>query len=53
MLFRSADALAMIEKMRPRRAVLTNLSNELDYQTLRDRLPKHVVPAYDGLALSL
>jgi phosphoribosyl 1,2-cyclic phosphate phosphodiesterase len=51
--FSLADALAMIEKMRPRRAVLTNLSNELDYQTLRDRLPKHVVPAYDGLALSL
>jgi phosphoribosyl 1,2-cyclic phosphate phosphodiesterase len=43
------DALAEIEAMRPRRAILTNLHTDLDYETLRKRLPPHVVPAYDGM----
>jgi phosphoribosyl 1,2-cyclic phosphate phosphodiesterase len=49
--FSVADALAMIERLRPRRAVLTNLSNELDYETLKSQLPDGVTPAYDGMQL--
>ena len=45
------DALAWIETMRPRRAILTNLHTDLDYETLRARLPAHVTPAYDGLSV--
>jgi phosphoribosyl 1,2-cyclic phosphate phosphodiesterase len=43
------QSLAWIEKMRPRRAILTNLHTDLDYETLRARLPEHVVPAFDGM----
>ena len=43
------DALSWIERMRPRRAILTNLHTDLDYETLRARLPPHVTPAYDGM----
>jgi phosphoribosyl 1,2-cyclic phosphate phosphodiesterase len=43
------EALAWIEKLRPRRAILTNLHTDLDYETLRCRLPEHIVPAYDGM----
>jgi len=43
------DALAEIAAMRPRRAILTNLHTDLDYETLRKRLPDHIVPAYDGM----
>ena len=43
------DALAAIEALRPRRAILTNLHTDLDYETLRARLPAHVTPAYDGM----
>jgi phosphoribosyl 1,2-cyclic phosphate phosphodiesterase len=45
------EALAAIETLKPVRAVLTNLHTDLDYDTLRQRLPAHVQPAYDGLAL--
>jgi phosphoribosyl 1,2-cyclic phosphate phosphodiesterase len=45
------DALSEIETMRPRRAVLTNLHTDLDYETLCKRLPAHIVPAYDGMRL--
>lgn len=51
--FSVSDALALIESVRPRRAVLTNLHTDLDYGALAARLPDGIVPAYDGLTLSL
>jgi phosphoribosyl 1,2-cyclic phosphate phosphodiesterase len=47
--FSLEEALGEIEAMRPRRAILTNLHTDLDYETLRKRLPSHVIPAYDGM----
>jgi phosphoribosyl 1,2-cyclic phosphate phosphodiesterase len=46
------EALAAIEELKPVRAVLTNLHTDLDYEVLRQRLPVHIQPAYDGLKLS-
>ncbi len=45
------DALNWIARMRPRRAVLTNLHNDLDYATLEAETPDHIVPAYDGMVI--
>jgi phosphoribosyl 1,2-cyclic phosphate phosphodiesterase len=45
------EALALIERMAPKRAVLTNLHTDLDYQSLARRLPRNVVPAYDGMRI--
>jgi phosphoribosyl 1,2-cyclic phosphate phosphodiesterase len=42
-------ALAWIERVRPRRAILTNMHIDLDYAELAARLPPTVEPAYDGL----
>jgi phosphoribosyl 1,2-cyclic phosphate phosphodiesterase len=47
------EALEWIERIRPKRAVLTNLHADLDYEELRARLPPHVEPAYDGLTIDL
>jgi phosphoribosyl 1,2-cyclic phosphate phosphodiesterase len=49
--FSLEDALAAIETMRPRRAILTNLHTDLDYETLRASLPANVTPAYDGMRI--
>ncbi|MBI1359578.1 MAG: MBL fold metallo-hydrolase [Alphaproteobacteria bacterium] len=46
-----AQALAWIDALKPRRAVLTNMHVDLDYQTLRAGLPPSVEPAYDGMEL--
>jgi phosphoribosyl 1,2-cyclic phosphate phosphodiesterase len=43
------DALSWIERLKPRRAVLTNLHADLDYEKLSGKLPPHVVPAFDGM----
>jgi phosphoribosyl 1,2-cyclic phosphate phosphodiesterase len=47
------DALRWIERIKPRRAILTNLHADLDYDVLRGRLPVHVVPAFDGMTVSV
>ena len=47
------DALAAIERFSPKRAILTNLHNDMDYKTLVAKLPSHVEPAYDGMKITL
>lgn len=49
--FTLAEALGWIEQLKPKRAVLTNLHTDLDYETLRKSVPENVQPAYDGLTL--
>lgn len=44
-------ALKWIERLNPRRAVLTNMHVDLDYQTLCRELPDGVEPAYDGMVI--
>ncbi|MFO0946826.1 MAG: MBL fold metallo-hydrolase [Planctomycetota bacterium] len=46
------EALAVIEKVRPKRAFLTHLSCKLDPEKARARMPDHVELAYDGLTLT-
>jgi phosphoribosyl 1,2-cyclic phosphate phosphodiesterase len=46
------DALAWIDRFKPKRAVITNMHSDLDYEVLRQTLPSGVVPAYDGMKLA-
>ena len=45
------QSLELIKIFSPKKAILTNLHSELDYEILKKKLPKNVVPAYDGLKL--
>lgn len=47
--FSLAEALAMIEKLQPRRAILTHLSHTFDFTAVSAMLPPNVELAYDGL----
>jgi len=49
--FSVSDALTWIERLKPKRAILTNLHTDLDYEALRAKLPPHVEPAYDGMRI--
>ncbi|MBB3020005.1 phosphoribosyl 1,2-cyclic phosphate phosphodiesterase [Microvirga lupini] len=49
--FSVSEALDFIAKVKPKRAILTNLHTDLDYETLRSELPPHVEPAYDGMQI--
>jgi phosphoribosyl 1,2-cyclic phosphate phosphodiesterase len=47
------DALGWIERIRPRRAIITNMHVDLDFEELRARLPANVEPAYDGMQIAM
>ncbi len=47
-----SQTLEWIERVAPRRAVLTNMHIDLDYQTVADETPDHITPAYDGMTLT-
>ena len=47
------NSLNFIKLFKPQKAILTNLHNELDYDKLKKKLPKTVMPAYDGLTINL
>ena len=47
------DALAWIDRFKPRRAVITNMHVDMDYDTLRRELPENVEPAFDGMTLTI
>ena len=47
------DALAWIERIKPKRAILTNMHADIDYAELRAKLPPHIEPAYDGLSVAV
>ena len=49
--FSLSDALRWIDKFKPRRAVLTNLHSDLDYEVLRKQVPAGVEVGYDGIRL--
>jgi len=45
--------LELIKIFKPKKSVLTNLHNDLDYNELKKILPRNVVPAYDGMRINL
>lgn len=44
-----SEALEWIERLKPRRAILTHMHVPLDYRTVLAETPDHVEPAYDGM----
>ena len=47
------NSLRLIELFKPKKAILTNLHSDLDYDYLKKILPKNIIPAYDGMSLNL
>ena len=47
------EALAWIERIGPRRAVLTNMHVDLDHATVTAETPDHVDAAFDGMVIEL
>ncbi len=37
--------------IKPKKTILTNLNNEMDYKKLKRNLPSNIVPAYDGMSI--
>ena len=50
--FNYDDAINFIKLVKPKKAILTNLHTDLDYFLLKKKLPKDIIPAYDGLTFN-
>jgi phosphoribosyl 1,2-cyclic phosphate phosphodiesterase len=46
-------ALEWIERMKPNRAVLTNMHFDLDYNSVCEETPDHITAAFDGMVIEL
>jgi phosphoribosyl 1,2-cyclic phosphate phosphodiesterase len=45
--------LNLVKIIKPKKTILTNMHSDLDYQTLKESLPKNIVPGYDGMTIKL
>jgi phosphoribosyl 1,2-cyclic phosphate phosphodiesterase len=48
-----AQTLAWIDRLKPKRAILTHMNHTVDYATWKARLPAGVEPAYDGMTIEI
>ena len=48
-----AQSLDWIARAAPKRAILTNMHIDLDYETLKAETPDYIEPAFDGLQIEL
>ena len=51
--FNLDEALDWIARVKPKRAILTNLHTDMDYAALRAYLPATIEPAYDRMSVTL
>ncbi len=49
--FSVRQVLHWVERLKPKRTILTHMTSELDYATLARELPAGVEPAYDGMII--
>ena len=47
------DIIKLTDRIKPKETILTNLHSDLDYDYLKNVLPKNVKPAFDGLTINL
>ena len=50
--FNYDDAIDFVKFVKPKKTILTNLHVDLDYFVLKKKLPKSLIPAFDGLSFN-
>ena len=49
--FNYDEVIKLINILKPKKTILTNMHADLDYKYLKKKVPKNVFPAYDGMKL--
>ena len=45
-----AKTSKLVSLIKPKKTILTNMNNEIDYLQIQKFLPKNIIPAYDGMS---
>jgi len=51
--FNLNQVLEIVKILSPKKTILTNMHTDLDYDKLKVKLPKNIVPGYDGMTVNL
>ena len=51
--FNLDEVLDLVKVLSPKKTILTNMHSDLDYNQLKKKLPKNIVPGYDGMTVVL
>jgi len=51
--FNLNQVLDLVKVLKPKKTILTNMHSDLDYDVLKNTLPKNIVPGYDGMNVNL
>ena len=51
--FNLNQVLELVKILLPRKTILTNMHCDLDYDQLKKKLPKNIIPGYDGMTINL
>ena len=51
--FNLDQILNLVKILLPKKTILTNMHSDLDYDQLKNRLPKNIIPGYDGMTVRL
>lgn len=45
--------LGWVQQFKPKHTILTHMNHEMDYDSLRQKLPQNIRPAFDGMQITL
>ena len=48
--FNLKNVVDLVDIIKPKKTILTNMNNEIDYNEVKKLLPKNIIPAYDGMS---
>ena len=51
--FNLEQVLDLNRVLSPKKTILTNMHTDLDYNQLKKKFPKNIVPGYDGMTVNL
>ena len=51
--FNLNEVIDIVKELSPKKTILTNMHSDLDYDHLKNKLSKNIVPGYDGMSISL
>jgi len=51
--FNLDQVLDLVKILLPKKTILTNMHSDLDYDQLKKKLPKNILPGYDGMTINL
>ena len=51
--FNLDQVLELVKILLPKKTILTNMHSDLDYDKLKKKLPRNIVPGYDGMTIKL